>query len=75
MKMIKRIYNYIPKYSIKPLIICVFFNFIIYLGARLFYKHRVFHNLTSYCDNQIPVIPIFVLVYFGGYLFGLLIIY
>ncbi|WP_368489591.1 phosphatase PAP2 family protein [Clostridium sp. BJN0013] len=72
MKIIKRIYNYIPKYSIRPLILCVLFNFTIYLGVRLFYKHRVFHNLTSYCDNKIPVIPIFVLIYFGSYLFWII---
>lgn len=69
MKIIKQIYNHIPKYSIKPLILCVCFNFTIYLGSRFFYKNRVFHNLTSYCDNRIPVIPIFVLFYFGSYLF------
>lgn len=69
MKIIKQIYNFIPKYSIKPLSLCVFFNFTIYWGSRLFYKNRVFHNLTSYYDNRIPVISIFVLFYFGSYLF------
>lgn len=69
MKIIKRIYNYIPDYAVKPLILCVIFNFTIYSGTRLFYKHRIFHNLTSYYDNRIPVIPIFVLIYFGSYLF------
>lgn len=69
MKVINKIYEYIPKYSIKPLISCVIFNFTVYSGARLFYKHRIFHNLTSYYDNRIPLLPIFVLIYFGSYLF------
>ncbi|WP_243103906.1 phosphatase PAP2 family protein [Clostridium sp. JN-1] len=65
----KKIYNFIPSYSIKPLILCVIVNFSIYLGARLFYRNRIFHNLTSYYDNRIPVIPIFVVIYFGSYVF------
>jgi membrane-associated phospholipid phosphatase len=69
MKIIKKICNYIPRYSIIPLILCVIFNFTVYSGARLFYKNRIFHNLTSYYDVKIPVIPIFVLIYFGSYLF------
>lgn len=69
MKIIKKLYNYIPTYSIKPLTLCVIFNFTVYSGVRLFYRHRVFHNLTSYYDNRIPVIPMFVLIYFGGYIF------
>ncbi|AYD40905.1 phosphatase PAP2 family protein [Clostridium fermenticellae] len=69
MKITDKIYKYIPKYSIKPLILCVIFNFTIYSGVRLFYGNRVFHDLTSYYDNRIPVIPVFVLIYFGSYLF------
>ncbi|MDF2881430.1 MAG: hypothetical protein K0R54_1987 [Clostridiaceae bacterium] len=69
MKMMKKIYNYIPKYSIKPLILCVIINFTVYSGVRLFYKNRIFHDLTTIFDNRIPVVPIFVLIYFGSYLF------
>lgn len=69
MNVIKKLFNYIPKYSIKPLILCVVFNFSVYWGARLFYKDRVFHNLTSYFDDRIPVIPIFIIIYFGCYIF------
>lgn len=69
MRIIKKICNFIPKYSIGPLILCVIVNFTVYSGVRLFYKHRVFYNLTSYFDNRIPLVPIFVLIYFGSYLF------
>lgn len=69
MKLIKKIYNCIPKYSIKPLILCAIFNYTIYYGVRLFYGNRVFHDLTSIYDKRIPVIPIFILFYFGSYFF------
>lgn len=66
---IKNVYNYVPKYSIIPLLLCVIINFTVYSGARLFYKDRIFYNMTSYLDDRIPVIPIFVVIYFGSYLF------
>lgn len=69
MKIIKKLYTFIPKYSIIPLIICVIFNFSVYSGSRLFYKNAIFYNLTSYFDGKIPLVPITVLIYLGGYLF------
>lgn len=69
MKIFKKIYKYIPDYSIKPLILCVIFNFSVYSGVRLFYGDSFFHNLTSYFDDLIPVIPVFVLIYGGSYFF------
>lgn len=69
MRVINKIYKYIPQYSVKPLILCVIFNFTVYLGARLYNKHSIFHNLTSYYDDKIPVVPIFVVIYFGSYVF------
>ncbi|SKA84373.1 PAP2 superfamily protein [Caloramator quimbayensis] len=69
MKVIRKIYDFIPKYAIKPLILCVLINFSVYSGARLFYKNRVFHDLTTNLDNSIPVVPIFIVFYLGSYLF------
>lgn len=69
MNIIKKIHNYIPEYAVKPLILCVMLNSIVYSGARLFYKHSIFTNLTSYYDDKIPVMPVFVLIYFGCYVF------
>lgn len=65
----EKLYQYIPKYAIKPLILCVIFNFSVYSGARLFYKNRVFYDLTVSYDNSIPVVPIFVAIYLGSYFF------
>lgn len=69
---LKKIYKIIPEYAIKPLIVCVIFNFTVYSGSRLINKcntHSVFHNLTIHLDDRIPVVPIFALIYLGGYLF------
>ncbi|WP_297430201.1 phosphatase PAP2 family protein [Clostridium sp.] len=69
MRVVEKIHKYIPEYAIKPLTLCVAFNFTVYSGARLLNKHSIFHNLTSYYDDRIPVVPIFTLIYFGSYLF------
>lgn len=69
MKLIKKVYDYIPLYAIKPLALSVIINFSVYSGARLFYKNRLFHNLTTNLDEKIPVVPIFILFYFGSYFF------
>lgn len=69
MKIIKKIYDFIPQYAIKPLLLCVIFNFSVYSGARLFYGNRVFHDLTSKLDDRIPVVPIFIVFYLGSYIF------
>lgn len=69
MEVIKKINTYIPKYAVIPLISCAVFNFTVYSGVRLFYKESGFHNLTSYLDDRIPLVPIFILIYFGCYLF------
>lgn len=72
MKVMKKRFNFIPEYAVRPLILCVLFNFTIYSGVRLFYKNSVFHNLTSSFDDKIPVIPVFVLIYFGCYIFWII---
>ncbi|WP_027307610.1 phosphatase PAP2 family protein [Caloramator sp. ALD01] len=69
MRRIRSIYNFIPQYAVIPLLLCVVINFSVYSGARLFYKNRVFHDLTTNLDNMIPVVPIFIIFYLGSYLF------
>ena len=63
------IYNIIPNYAVIPLMLCVILNFSIYGGVRLFYKNRVFHDLTSTLDDKIPVIPVFIIIYLGSYIY------
>lgn len=72
MKPLKKLQDFIPRYAIVPLLICVIFNFSVYSGVRLFYHNRDFYDLTSKFDNAIPVIPITILIYFGSYIFWIL---
>lgn len=65
----KIINNIIPNYAIIPLLLCVILNFTIYSGVRLFYRNRVFHDLTSTFDDKIPVIPVFIIIYLGSYIY------
>lgn len=69
MKIVKKLNNFIPDYSIIPLILCVIFNFSVYSGVRLFYGDSIFHDLTTSFDDMIPVIPAFSLIYIGSYIF------
>lgn len=68
-KISNKIYDYVPRYAIVPLMLCVTFNFSVYWGVRLFYDDRIFHDLTTYLDEQIPLLPIFVVIYLGSYAF------
>lgn len=72
MKVIRKIKDFIPQYAIIPLLLCVIINFSVYSGARLFYKNRVFHDLTTNLDNMVPVMPIFIIFYFGSYIFWII---
>lgn len=66
----KRLINkVIPDYAVIPLLLCVMVNFGIYSGVRLFYKNRVFHDLTSTLDDRIPVMPAFIVIYLGSYIY------
>lgn len=69
MQILKKLNHYLPKYSYMPLLICVIFDFSVYSGSRLFYSNRIFHNLTTTLDNKIPLIPVFILIYLGSYIF------
>lgn len=69
--MIKKIKTLIPGYAVLPLIICVTFNFSVYLGSRAFMQGRGvrYYDMTLPIDEAIPVIPIFTIIYFGCYAF------
>ncbi len=69
--MLKKLKNFIPSYAVIPLIICVIFNFSVYLGSRAFMQGRAAHyyDMTLAIDEAIPVIPAFTIIYFGCYIF------
>ena len=50
-----------------PLILTVSCNALAYYGTRLFTTNMVHHNLSNWLDDQIPLIPWTVVIYFGCY--------
>jgi len=65
---IRRIEKIIPLYAILPLVTCFMWNCIVYSGTRLFTQDKRHWDMTTQFDRITPVIPIFVVVYFGCYL-------
>lgn len=69
--MLKKLSKLIPAYAAIPLLICVIFNFSVYLGTRMITqgKETVYLDMTTAADNVVPVIPAFTVIYFGCYIF------
>lgn len=59
----------IPSYAIVPLLACVAVNFGVYIGTDLITEKWRHYDLTLAVDRMIPVIPAFVIIYLGCYLF------
>lgn len=69
MKRIKQLLNTIPIYSIVPLLFTVLWNQIVYNGAHLIAGGWHHHDITLAWEEQIPFQPWSVLVYFGAFIF------
>ena len=57
-----------PCYGILPLILTLTANFIAYFGTRPFTSSWKHYNIETMLDQQIPVIPWTIVIYFGCYL-------
>lgn len=55
-------------YGILPLILTLTANFIAYFGTRPFTSSWKHYNIETMLDQQIPVIPWTIVIYFGCYL-------
>ena len=55
----------LPAYAILPLISCFVWNSIVYGGSRLINQDMTHYDLTLEIDRATPVIPAFMLIYFG----------
>lgn len=58
-----------PSYARLPLCIVVIFNFSVYFLSRQFAMNRTHYVLSSSLDEQIPLVPWTVLIYFGCYFY------
>lgn len=65
----EKINKIIPSYAIIPLLSCLGVNCIVYFGIRLFTTNVKHHDFTMAFDKAVPVIPEFVFIYLGCYIF------
>lgn len=57
----------VPQYMWVPLLLTVSCNALAYYGTRLVTANMVHYNLSNRLDDQIPLIPWTVVIYFGCY--------
>ncbi len=68
-KVEKSLAELVPAYCLLPLISCFVWNTIVYNGTRLVTSDRPHYDMTTSFDRATPVIPAFMIVYFGCFLF------
>lgn len=66
---LKKEVMFIPTYAIFPLLFCVIVNTIVYFGIGNIPNNWTHYDLTITMDEAIPLIPEFIVIYFGCYLF------
>lgn len=59
----------LPAYAVFPLLAAFTINCIVYYGSSFIVQTRRHYDLTLSVDRAVPVMPIFVAVYLGCYLF------
>ena len=69
----KWIQKLLPDYAIRPLILALAANFIIYFGVSQLRDHLAFHSLALPVDDRIPFFApfiIFYILYISDCMFG-----
>ena len=59
----------VPKYMWVPIILALLCNSLAYFGTRIFTTDRYHYVLSSRLDDMIPVVPYFIIIYWGCYLY------
>ena len=59
----------IPLFSIVPLLSCFALNMVVYSGTMILCDDWYHHDFTSSLDRAIPLMPSWIIIYFGCYLF------
>lgn len=65
----KRIGKLVPPYGILPLLSCFALNMLVYSGAMTLCADRKHYDLTTSLDRMVPLVPWWMYIYFGCYLF------
>ena len=63
----KWIQKLLPDYAIRPLILALAANFIIYFGVSQLRDHLTFHSLALPVDDRIPFLAPFIIFYILAY--------
>lgn len=58
-----------PLFAIIPLISCFALNMLVYSGTMVLCADWYHHDLTTALDNAVPLVPEWMIIYFGCYLF------
>lgn len=78
MKNVKQLYDtLLPKYTRKPLLIVLIYNFIVYYSPKFLIPEYRLHYLSTSLDDALPVVPVFIFIYvlaFAQWFFGYIII-
>ncbi len=61
--------KYIPLYGIIPLLCCFALNMLVYSGAMSICAEWKHYDLTTGFDRMVPLVPWWMYIYFGCYLF------
>lgn len=65
----KKIDSVCPLFAIIPLLSCFIFNVLIYSGTMTFCANLKHYDLTTAFDRAVPLVPQWMYIYFGCYLF------
>lgn len=68
----KKIEHYLPNYAYVPLVIIFLMNQITYSGSKLITNHFYHYNISTFIDNWIPFLPIFIIVYLFAFIIWLI---
>ena len=62
----------IPLFSIVPLLSCFALNMLVYSGSMVLCADWHHYDLTTWLDKQVPLVPQWMYIYFGCYLFWII---
>lgn len=68
----KRIEKILPLYGIVPLLCCFGLNMLVYSGAMVICADWKHYDLTTSWDKMVPLVPEWMYIYFGCYIFWII---
>jgi membrane-associated phospholipid phosphatase len=68
LRILEKISKILPFYAMLPLVSCWIWNTIVYNGVRLVNDGRIHYDMTTAFDAATPVIPAWVIIYYGCFL-------